>query len=410
MSFSPERRTKMNIPRHDENSNKIVAGIDASKDTLEISINSGKTSTIKNAASPIKRFIKRLLTTRPDINMVVFEPTGGYERKLASLLAEAEIPYRRCHPNFAHNFIRSYSVRAKTDALDAKMLALYGLSRDLKPTKPIDPVVKKARRWMTIRMQLVKTITQWTNRKHLLDGEATKDATEEIIQSLKEKRDAAEREALALVKKEAELREKFSLLESIPGFGVLISAYLVLHVPELGRRSGSQICSLLGLAPWARESGKSTGRRHIWGGRSDVRALLYMSAMSAIRFNPDMKVFYERLKENGKPGKAALVAVMRKLAVLANAILKRETPWVPLDELHSLASSEESASSDEQDETEAEAPSEELGSSDASVAAPIKTSAAAPSDEAVGEALPAPGEAPASASSDPQSSDRTQGR
>ncbi len=122
-----------------------------------------------------------------------------------------------------------------------------------------------------------------------------------------------------------------------------------------------------------------------------------------------MKVFYERLKENGKPGKAALVAVMRKLAVLANAILKRETPWVPLDELHSLASSEESASSDEQDDTEAEAPSEESGSSDASVAGQTETSAAASSDEADGEALPAPGEAPAAASSDPQSSDRTQG-
>ncbi len=408
MSFSPERRTKMTIPRNDANNNKIAAGIDVSKDTLEISINGGETSTIKNAANPIKRFIKRLLTTHPNINMVVFEPTGGYERKLASLLAEAEIPYHRCHPNFAHNFIRSYSVRAKTDALDAKMLALYGLSRDLKPTKPIDPVVKKARRWMTIRMQLVKTITQWTNRKHLLDGEATKDATEEIIQSLKERRDAAEREALALVKKEAELREKFSLLKSIPGFGVLISAYLVLYVPELGNRSGRQICSLLGLAPWAHESGKSTGRRRIWGGRSDVRALLYMSAMSAIRFNPDMKAFYERLKENGKPGKAALAAVMRKLAVLANAILKRGTPWVPLDELRSLAPSEESASSDEQDETAAAAPSEESGSSDASVAAPTGTSASL--DEADGEALPAPGEAPAAASSDPPSSDRTQGR
>ncbi len=377
-----------------------------SKDTLEISINGGETSTIKNAASPIKRFIKRLLTTHSNINMVVFEPTGGYERKLASLLAEAEIPYRRCHPNFAHNFIRSYSVRAKTDALDAKMLALYGLSRDLEPTKPIDPVVKKARRWMTIRMQLVKTITQWTNRKHLLDGEATKDATEEIIQSLKERRDAAEREALALVKKEAELREKFSLLKSIPGFGALISAYLVLYVPELGNRSGRQICSLLGLAPWARESGKLTGRRRIWGGRSDVRALLYMSAMSAIQYNPDMKAFYERLTDRGKPGKVALTAVMRKLAVLANAILKRGTPWVPLDELHSLISSEESASSDEQDETAAAAPSEESGSSDASVAAPTGTSASL--DEADGEALPAPGEAPA-ASSDPQSSDRTQG-
>ncbi len=408
MSFSPERRTKMNIPRHDENSNKIAAGIDMSKDTLEISINGGKTSTIKNAASAIKRFIKRLLMTYPDINMVVFEPTGGYERKLASLLAEAEIPYRRCHPNYPHHFIRSYSVRAKTDALDAKMLALYGLSRDLEPTKPIDPVVKKARRWMTIRMQLVKTITQWTNRLHLLEGEPTEAATEQLRDTLKEERKAAEREALALIKKKPDLYKRFRLLKSIPGFGDLLSAYLVLHVPELGNRSGREIGSLLGLAPWARESGKSIGRRRIWGGRSDVRALLYMSAMSAIRFNPDMKPFYERLKENGKPGKAALVAVMRKLAVLANAILKRGTPWVPLDELRSLAPSEELGSSDEQDETAAAAPSEESGSSDASVAAPTGTSASL--DEADGEALPAPGEAPAAASSDPQSSDRTQGR
>ena len=187
--------------------------------------------------------------------------------------------------------------------MDAKMLALYGLSRDLEPTKPIDPLVKDARCWIAMSRQLVKMTTQLINRLHLLKGEPTEAATKKLRDTLKEERKAAEREALAWIKKEAELREKFSLLKSIPGFGDLLSAYLVLHVPELGNRSGRHICSLLGLAPWAHESGKSTGRRRIWGGRSDVRALLYMSAMSAIRFNPDMKVFYERLKENGKPGK-----------------------------------------------------------------------------------------------------------
>ncbi len=249
MSFSPERRTKMNIPRHDENNNKIVAGIDVSKNTLEISINGGETSTIKNAASPIKRFIKRLLMTYPDINMVVFEPTGGYERKLASLLAEAEIPYRRCHPNYPHHFARSQRVRAKTDALDAKMLALYGLSRDLESTKPIDPLVKDARCWMAMSRQLVKMTAQLINRLHLLKGEPTEAATEQLRDTLKEERKAAEREALALIKEKPDLYKRFRLLKSIPGFGALLSAYLVLHVPELGRRSGSQICSLLGLAP-----------------------------------------------------------------------------------------------------------------------------------------------------------------
>ncbi len=218
----------MSLTQTKTNSNKIVAGIDASKDTLEISINGGETSTIKNAASPIKRFIKRLLTTHPNINMVVFEPTGGYERKLASLLAEAEIPYRRCHPNFAHNFIRSYSVRAKTDALNAKMLALYGLSRDLESTTPIDPIVKDARCWMTMDRQLVKMTTQLTNRLHLLEGEPTEAATKKLRDTLKEERKAAEREALALIKEKPDLYKRFRLLKSIPGFGDLISAYLVL--------------------------------------------------------------------------------------------------------------------------------------------------------------------------------------
>ena len=344
----------MSIPQNDSNSNKTVIGADVSKDAIEISVNGNKTHTVQNTQKGIRALIKRLQKNRPDL--VVFEPTGGYERKLANLLADAEIAYHRCYPNTVHHFARSLGVRAKTDALDAKILALYGLKNDLKPTPPPDPIAEEGRRWLKMRADVVKTIVQYSNREHLLEGQEQQEMTDEIVQSLKKKRNKALLKALEQIKESPDLRRRFDLLKSVPGFGDLVAAYLVLFVPELGFRSGKQISSLLGLAPWARESGKSYGRRRIRGGRGHVRSTLYMSAMSAIRHNPDLKAFNERLVGRGKPKMVALAAVIRKLAVLANAILKRGTPWSP-SAPPPAASSEESASPEAEKAPPAETPS-----------------------------------------------------
>ena len=364
----------MSITQNDNNSNKTVVGADVSKDAIEISINGNKTHTVRNSKKGINALIKRLQKNRPD--MVVFEPTGGYERELASLLADAEIAYHRCHPNFVHHFARSLGVRAKTDALDAKILALYGLKNDPKPTPPPDPIAEEGRRWLKTRMDFVKTAAQYENRKHHQEGQTTEEATDEVVRFMKEKAEAALLNALAQIKKSPDLQEKFDLLKSVPGFGDLVAAYLVLFVPELGLRSGKQISSLLGLAPWARESGKSYGRRRIRGGRGHVRSILYMSAMSAIRYNPDMKAFYERLVGRGKPKMVALAAVIRKLAVLANAILKRKTPWSP-SAPPPPSSSEESTSDEAANAPQSETPS------------------ASSSEESADGALAALGDAPA---------------
>ena len=279
----------MSIAQNDNNSNKTVIGADASKDAIEISVNGNKTDTVQNTQKGIQALIKRLKKSRPD--MVVFEPTGGYERKLANMLADAEIAYCRCHPNYVRHFARSLGVRAKTDALDAKILALYGLKNDLEPTTPPDPIAAEGQYWLKMRMDTVKTAAQYANRKRHLEGQATGETAGTIVRFMKEMREAAMLKALAQIKKCPDLRRRFRLLQSVPGFGDLIAAYLVLFVPELGCRSGKQISSLLGLAPWARESGKSYGRRRIRGGRGHVRSLLYMSAISAVQHNPDMKVF-----------------------------------------------------------------------------------------------------------------------
>ena len=201
-------------------------------------------------------------------------------------------------------------------------------------------------------MDTVKTAVQYANRKRHLEDHETGKMAETIVRFMKETGESAMQKALAQIKKCPDLHRRFGLLKSVPGFGDLIAAYLVLFVPELGCRSGKQISSLLGLAPWARESGKSYGRRRIRGGRGHVRSLLYMSAMSAVRHNPDMKAFYERLLRFGKPKKVALAAVIRKLAVLANAILKRGTPWSS----SAPASSEASASPEAENAPQAEAP------------------------------------------------------
>ena len=239
----------MSITQNDNNSNKTVVGADVSKDAIEISINGNKTHTVRNSKKGIGALIKRLQKNRPD--MVVFEPTGGYERELASLLADAEIAYHRCHPNFVHHFARSLGVRAKTDALDAKILALYGLKNDPKPTPPPDPIAEEGRRWLKTRMDFVKTAAQYENRKHHQEGQTTEEATDEVVRFMKEKAEAALLNALEQIKKSPDLRRRFLLLKSVPGFGDLVAAYLVLFAPELGLRSGQQISSLLGLAPWA---------------------------------------------------------------------------------------------------------------------------------------------------------------
>ena len=282
----------MSIAQNDKNINKTVIGADVSKDSIEISVNGNKSDTVQNTPKGVQALIKRLQKNRSD--MVVFEPTGGYERKLANMLAAAEIAYHRCHPNYVRYFARSLGVRAKTDALDAKILALYGLKNDLEPTPPPDPIAEEGQYWLKMRMDTVKTAVQYANRKRHLEDHETGKMAETIVRFMKETGESAMQKALAQIKKCPDLHRRFGLLKSVPGFGDLIAAYLVLFVPELGCRSGKQISSLLGLAPWARESGKSYGRRRIRGGRGHVRSLLYMSAMSA---------------------------------VLANAILKRGTPW-----------------------------------------------------------------------------------
>ena len=340
----------MSIAQNDKNINKTVIGADVSKDSIEISVNGNKSDTVQNTPKGVQALIKRLQKNRPD--MVVFEPTGGYERKLANMLAAAEIAYHRCHPNYIRYFARSLGVRAKTDALDAKILALYGLKNDLEPTPPPDPIAEEGQYWLKMRMDTVKTAVQYANRKRHLEDHETGKMAETIVRFMKETGESAMQKALAQIKKCPDLHRRFGLLKSVPGFGDLIAAYLVLFVPELGCRSGKQISSLLGLAPWARESGKSYGRRRIRGGRGHVRSLLYMSAMSAVRHNPDMKAFYERLLRFGKPKKVALAAVIRKLAVLANAILKRGTPWSS----SAPASSEASASPEAENAPQAEAP------------------------------------------------------
>ena len=403
---------------------EIVAGADVAKDKIDVSINGDKPFIIENSAAGIAVLVKLLLEEiKPDL--VVLEPTGGYELELMDLLHAAQIPFYRCHPTQFRNFARSKGYLAKTDRLDARLLAEYGLERSPEPTPPPDPLLVSIKARMKRRAQLVRERTREKNRRQRERDKQLKAMMAENIQHLDAQIKMLEAQMLERIGQRESLQRMFDLMMSIKGVGKINAVLLTVCLSEFADLRPKELVSLFGLAPVACESGRSFGKRSIRGGRSYIRGALYMAALSAARYNPDLKAFYDRLIGRGKPPKVALVGAARKLVVLACAVAKRGTPWV-VEYLGSVSASlEESGSSDEQDGTADDASLEESGSSDASDetaddafleesgssdalgAAPTKTSAAASSDEADREALSAPGEASATASSDSVSSVRT---
>ncbi len=317
----------MNIAKNKAAGNyKIVVGADVAKDKIDVSINGEKPYLFHNSKAGVADLVDLLEETNPDL--VVYEPTGGYERELEEQLRAARIPLYRCHPPRFRSYARSKGYLAKTDRLDAKLLAEYGLERSPKPTAPPDPLLASIASRMKRRQQLVRERTREKNRR---------------------------------------LRERDKQLKAM---GDISAVSLTLCAFEFAELRSKEAVSLFGLAPVAWESGKSFGKRSIRGGRSPIRAALYMAALSASRYNPDLKAFYERLLRRGKPAKVALVGVARKLVVLAYAIAKRGTPWTAVYSGSGLGCLEESESSD----------GSAASPTGTSAAAPTDTSAASPTD------------------------------
>ena len=306
---------------------EVFVGIDVSKDQLDIAVRPGKKFfTISNDDSGIKALVQRLLSLKPQL--VVLEATGGYEIPAVYALDQASLPLAIMNPRIIREFARSAGKLAKTDKIDAQVLAHYAevMRPQPRPLREADQLALAS--LVSRRQQLHGMIVMEENRRRLATPRVRQNIEAHIAyltQLLKE----LDREIDDFIRQTPLWHEKSEILKSVPGIGPAVSSELIAHLPELGLLGHKQITSLVGLAPFNRDSGKYRGKRMIRGGRAHVRNKLYMAAVVAARHNPVLRPFYQGLLSSGKPKKVALTACMRKLLIILNAMVKNQTIWRP---------------------------------------------------------------------------------
>jgi len=306
-------------------------GIDVSQGTLDVAVcPSGEQWQLTNDDAGIGQLVERLRTLQPI--RIVLEATGGYELAAVAALGIGGLPVVVVNPRQVRDFARSTGQLAKTDALDAQVLALFAarIQPQLRPLP--DATTRELSAVLARRRQLIDMRTAETNRLKLA-LEAVRGDIREHLRYLDKRIQDFDRELHDRLRNSPLWREKDNLLRSIPGVGPILTTTLLADVPELGTTDHKQIVALVGLAPLNRDSGRWRGKRSIWGGRGHVRAVLYMATLSAVRRNPVLKALYQRLLQAGKPRMVAIVACMHKLLRICNAILMHGIPWryQPLD-------------------------------------------------------------------------------
>lgn len=293
-----------------------VLGVDVAKDWIDV-FDLEADRSIRILTPRIPAFVRKL----GDV-FVVLEATGGYERCLTEALEANGVSYARVNPRQAREFARATGRLAKTDKVDARVLALMGRALDLKPHEPLDPARKRLAELVARRSDIVSAITAETHRLSLARDAYVRRDIGRMISLLKARRLALEKEIAAAIAASRDMTNLAAHLCSAPGVGPVITAVLIARLPELGTLDRRAIASLAGLAPHACDSGQRRGKRHLWGGRADVRRALYIAALSASRFNPELKAMRDRLQEAGKPAKVAILAVARKLLTILNAMAR----------------------------------------------------------------------------------------
>lgn len=303
-------------------------GIDIAKATLDIAITpTGELWHLAHDDAGIRQLVVRLTTLHP--SLIVMEATGGLEVRLASALAVAGLAVAVVNPRQARDFAKAIGCLAKTDAIDAGTLAEFAraVRPQARPLKDADAVELEA--LLVRRRQLVDMRVQETLRLGATPSKGQRKSLTAHIRWLDKRIAALDDDLNSRLRASAVWRAKDDLLQSIPGVGAVTTLTVLARCPELGQLNRHQIAALVGLAPLARDSGKHRGKRFIWGGRADVRAVLYMATLTAMRCNATIQAFAARLKASGKPPKVVIVACMRKLLTIMNAIIKRGSPWSP---------------------------------------------------------------------------------
>jgi len=303
----------------------ICIGVDVSKDRLDVAVGpSGETIGFANSEDGIALladFIKPFAPT-----LVLFEATGGWEMNAVRHLAAQRLPLVVLNPRQVRDFAKATGQLAKTDAIDARILARFGeaVKPEVRPLKPLE--LQKLEALNTRRRQIVEMLTAEHNRLAGAPAWIRPDI-QEHIDILKKRLAAINRDLNRLIRKSPLWREKDKILRSFPGVGPVMASMMIAELPELGTLNRREISALVGVAPLNCDSGTYKGKRRIWGGRAAIRSVLYMCALTAIRHNPVIRNFYERLRHAGKPPKVAITACMRKILVILNAMMRSTTCW-----------------------------------------------------------------------------------
>jgi transposase len=302
---------------------KRFVGIDVAKVTLDVFIGStGVAFTVANDEAGIQQLLRQLAAA----DFVILEATGGLETPVASALAAAGIAVAIVNPRQVRDFARATGRLAKTDRLDAEVLARFGEAVRPEARPLANEQAQALEALVTRRRQLVEMLTAEKNRRARAPKLLYR-SIDEHIRWLEKRLSGFDDELGELIRTTPLWRERDELLRSVPGVGKVLSSTLLAQLPELGMLNRKQIAALAGLAPFNRDSGNMRGSRRIWGGRAQVRRVLYMATVAGIRSNPAIKTFYLRLRAGGKPAKPALTACMRKFLVILNAMLHNKTHW-----------------------------------------------------------------------------------
>jgi transposase len=306
-----------------------VAGIDVSKARLDVFVLPQRIRLgFANGPRGISALRRQL--GRHGVGRVVMEATGGLEYPAARALSDAGLQVARVQPGRVRGYRSFLGKRAKSDALDAELIARFALAMPAEDIRAIPSRNAEAIRSLSARRrQLVELLVQEKTRLKMTRDDAVLESLRIVIQSLVSERRRIEAALAEAIAQDETAKKRCALLRSIPGCGPVVASVLVTDLPELGALNRHQVASLAGLAPHPQRSGTSLKGDHIGGGRACVRTALYMAAVSAIRCNPPFKASYQRLRQAGKPPKVAIIAIARKLVVLANAVVKSNQPWKP---------------------------------------------------------------------------------
>jgi transposase len=305
---------------------QVFVGIDVAKDRLDVHVRpSAEAFAVARDSEGLANLVDRLANLTP--GLIVLEATGGFETVVAAALGAAQLPLAVVNPRQIRDFARATGRLAKTDALDAQVIALFAERLRPEPRPLPDEQSRLMAELVARRRQIVEMMTAERNRRRRLTGKRMLKSVDRVLAALQKELSDLETDLDETIRGTPLWRETEDLLTSVPGVGDKLARTLIADLPELGQLNRKQIAALVGVAPINRDSGTFRGKRTTWAGRAKVRSTLYMAALVAAHHNPVLKGFYQHLLAAGKAKKLALTAVMRKLLTILNAMLRDQRPW-----------------------------------------------------------------------------------